>query len=212
MKRSNDKINVEFVNGKDRFITEEMVNNLLIVKPEQPGKQGKDSLDLNVLEFQLNQSSLIANAEVYRTITGELGVEVTQREPLARIIGEKSFYIDKEGVQMPLSGNFSARVPLVTGVDSTAVFELYPFLKEIDKDVFLKKNIIGIERITNGDYHLKMRESDWMIVFGDMNDIEQKIKNFKAFYSKAYADELLDDYSQINLKYINQVVCTKKES
>jgi len=51
---------------------------------------------------------------------------------------------------------------------------------------------------------------DFEIVMGTMDALEEKIKNFKAFYKKAMKDKKLDAYRSVSLAFNNQVVCTKK--
>ena len=205
-------IKIEYTNGKDIFITEKTVNNLLIVKNQPYRKKSKDSLILNDLEKILNENPMIAKAEVYQTITKDLGVKITQKEPLGRVIGEEVYYVDKQGSKMPLSSNFSARVPLLSGLDSIGIVEVYPLLKKIEKEEFFKKNIIGIHKEKSGDYLLSLRNSEMKVNFGPIEEIDQKLMNFKAFYKKIFKDELLDKYSLVNLKFTNQVVSTKKEA
>lgn len=209
-KRVVKNIHIEYLNGKDIFISKKTVNNLLIVHSEELQNKVKDSLDLKGLENSLNENPLIANAEVYQQINGDLGVIIKQREPIARVIGKESYYIDKEGVEMPLSKEFSARVPLVYGADKEDVPNIFPFLKKMQEDKFLKKYITGIMKNDDGDYITKLRKTDLTINFGDFSDLNRKIRNLKVFYQKAYKDEMIDDYTEINLKYSNQVVCTKK--
>lgn len=211
VKRNLEDITVEYTNPKDIFIPKEIVNNLLIVNSDTTGKRGIDILDLNELEKKLNQNPLIANAEVYQTITKKLGVRITQREPLARVVGSQTFYIDKQGDMMPLSLYFSARVPLVTGVDSTHIAEVFPLIRKMDQDEFLAKHITGVHRKEDGDYILILRNSSVKVNMGEIEGLEDKILNFKAFYKKANQDDLLNKYSVVNLKYRNQVVCIKKE-
>lgn len=211
-KRELKDIHVEYVNKKDIYITPETVNNLLIVNKEAPGKRTKDSLNLNDLEVKLNLNPMIARAEVFQTITKDLGVHIVQHEPIARVIGDKSFYIEKSGGVMPLSTNHSARVPILMGLDSTDIAQVYPLLTQIQEDKFLEKHITGIAKSKKGDYVFNLRNSRVKVVLGSVENLESKIINFKAFYIKANKEELLDKYSEINLKYSNQVVCTKKEA
>lgn len=210
-KRSFDDVVVEYTNGRELFIAQEAVNNLLIDSSEESENQAKETINLNRIERKLNENNLIANAEVFKTIDGKIGAQITQREPIARVLGQESFYIDKNGGLMPLSNNYSARVPLVSGIDSTEIETVFPLLKTIEKDDFLKKYITGITKASSGDFILNMRKSPLTVNFGDVSEIKQKVRNFKAFYKKAFDDELLEKYSSINLKYINQVVCKKKE-
>jgi len=210
--RALGKLEIEYTNGKNIFITKENVDNLLIVKSQPYRKKLKDSLILNDLEKILNQNPMIAKAEVYQTITKDLGVKITQKEPLARVIGKDIYYLDQQGGEMPLSSSFSARVPLLNGMDSIGLKEVFPLLKNIEKDDFFKKNITEIHKEKSGDYILSLRNSEMKINFGQIEEIDQKLMNFKAFYKKIYKDELLDKYSLINLKFTNQVVSTKKEA
>lgn len=210
--RKQGSTNIEYTNAKDVFITKEDVNNLLIVKEKPDRKPLKDSLNLNDLEEMLNLNPMIADAQVFHTITKDLGIKITQRVPLARVTGKKSFYIDKEGCQMPLSSNYSARVPLVTGVDSADVSTIFPLLERIDKDDFLTKHFTGIAKSDSGDYIISLREYSVQVNFGQIEAIDKKLMNFRAFYKKAVKDELLDTYSLVNLKFENQVVCTKKKA
>src|SRR5699024_6722638 len=155
--RALGKLEIEYTNGKNIFITKENVDNLLIVKSQPYRKKLKDSLILNDLEKILNQNPMIAKAEVYQTITKDLGVKITQKEPLARVIGKDIYYLDQQGGEMPLSSSFSARVPLLNGMDSIGLKEVFPLLKNIEKDDFFKKNITEIHKEKSGDYILSLR-------------------------------------------------------
>ena len=70
-----------------------------------------------MLEKIINTNPFIYDAEVFSTIDGKLNIDVKQRIPVLRVINYKneSFYIDKEGVFMPLSEKFTARVPVANG-------------------------------------------------------------------------------------------------
>ena len=57
---------------------------------------------------------------------------------------------------------------------------------------------------------LKTRVLDFEIVLGNLDKLDKKINNFKAFYQKAKKDKSLNKYSKVNLQFENQVVCTKK--
>ena len=48
-----------------------------------------------------------------------------------------------------------------------------------------------------------------MVNLGDAQDLDEKFKNFMAFYLKATKDNTLEDYAAVSLEFDNQVVCTK---
>jgi cell division protein FtsQ len=53
------------------------------------------------------------------------------------------------------------------------------------------------------------RNFDYQIEFGKMINEKSKFKNYKAFFQKAILDSSLYKYKKINLRFTNQVVCTK---
>ena len=111
---------------------------------------------------------------------------------------------------MPLSKHHSARVPIITGnVTGEALKDAYKILKYISGDEFLRKNIIGIHIADVKDYVLKLRIQDFEVRLGDAQNLDEKFKNFMAFYTKATKDKTLNAYAAVSLEFDNQVVCTK---
>ena len=206
---SNPEIKFE---GKDNlFITHENVSKLLIQNQEGLKNAPKEIIDLNVLESALNSNAIIKQAQVYMSIDGKLSAEIEQKRPIARVYTNASYYIDDEGSFMPLSKNYSARVPLVTGtVYKNKLETVFKMAKTIDEDDFLKKHIIEIHQNEDKSIALKLRLYDFNIQLGDLNQLQKKINNFKAFYQKAIKDKTINTYSSVNLRFDNQVICTKK--
>jgi len=166
---------------------------------------------LNKLEKSINHHQMIQKADVFVSVDGVLKAVVEQKTPVGRVFDETgSFYIDYEGNKMPLSDNYTARVPLLSG-EITAVKreKLSEVLKMIAGDDFLKKNIIGVQVLPNGSLVMANRNYDYQIDFGRTINIERKFKNYKAFFQKAVLDSTLDKYRRINLKFTKQVVCIK---
>jgi len=187
-----------------------MVNNLLIQNKGSVKNIRKDALDLNNIESMLDTNPYIRNANVYVSVNGEVGVDVLQKTPLARVQTKESFYIDEEGKMMPTSTNFSVRVPLVTGeVTKKNLSDVFKIVKNIDSDPFFKKEIIGVI-VSKNKYILLLREFDLIIDFGASENVKLKLNNFKAFYKKAIKDETIKKYNSVNLQIASQVICTKK--
>ena len=200
-----------FVGNTEPFVKQETVNKLLIENNEGVSSIQKVNLDLNKLEKNLNAQEMIEKSDVYVSIDGVLKAVVRQKTPIARIFdNEGSFYIDYEGNRMPLSTNFTARVPLVSGgINKNNNEDLAQLLRIIHDDPFLKKNIIGIEIMPNGSLKMHNRNFDFQIDFGKLINMEHKFKNYKAFFQKAVLDSSLYKYKKIDLRFTDQVVCTK---
>lgn len=210
-KRKLTKTSVVFVGNNPLFIKSETVDKLLIENNANPTTVRKDRLDLNKLEQVLNAQEMIEKADVYVSIDGVLKAVVKQKTPIARFFDNKgSFYIDNEGDIMPLSTNFTARVPLVSGeINKKNNKDLFRLLKIIYDDAFLRKNIISIQIMSNGSLLMQNRNYNYQIDFGSLINIEQKFKNYKAFFQRVSLDSSLDKYKRIDLRFTEQVVCTK---
>ena len=204
-------IDVDFEKGDNLFITRNEVDKLLIQSLGNIKNKSKESIFLKVLEQNLEKNSMVENAEVYLTVDGVLKASVLQKNPIARVVANStSYYIDSQGKKMQLSSNYSARAPIVTGVFSDDdLKKVYKFIKEVLKDDFMNKQIIGIQIKSNGNFDLKTRMGNQLIEFGKIDNIEEKIIKLKAFYQKMEKDNSMDKYRKINIEYSKQIVCTK---
>jgi len=84
-----------------------------------------------------------------------------------------------------------------------------PLILKINKDNFLKKEIVAVQKLTTNEYKFSVRSGDYKIEFGKLKDLDIKFKKLKAFYNKTFLDKTIQNYKTINVKYHNQVVCTK---
>ena len=205
------KPEIEFLDSKTPFITQETVNNLLIDNFGGTFSIQKDRVNLKKIEQTINKHNLIENSEVFLSVDGKLKTVVKQKIPIARVFyANTSFYIDYKGGKMPLSSNFTARVPLIYGnINGNNNKNFVELLQTIYNDDFLRKNIIGLEILPDGSVIMKNRNYSYDIVFGRTIQTERKLNNYKAFFQKAVQDTLINSYKKINLKFTKQVVCTK---
>ncbi|MUP46726.1 hypothetical protein E0K83_13355 [Gramella sp. BOM4] len=208
--REISEVSVRFTEGENLYVTEEVVDKLLIQKNGSASGIDKETLDLNRLEARLNEHDMIENAEVFLSLDGKLNARVSQRKPIGRVVGNSSYYLDANGEIMPLSPFYSARVPLLFGFDGKNIRKAYPVVKSIMQDEFLTRHVTGISRLRGDTYLLDLREQDFKVYFGDSSNVALKFNNFKAFYKKAQKDKKLDTYKKVNLQFGDQVVCTKK--
>ena len=202
---------VVFVGDNNNFVKQETVNKLLIENKSDVKTIQKMEVALDELEKTISKQEMIHKAEVFLSVDGVLKATVVQKTPIGRVFqGNSSFYIDYEGNRMTLSNNYTARVPLVSGeITARNISKLSQLLKMIYDDDFLKKNIIGIQILFNDDVVMTNRNFDYQIEFGKVINAEKKFKNYKAFFQKAVVDSTLEKYKKINLRFTQQVVCTK---
>jgi len=199
--------------------------------------QPKSTINIPEIERALNSHADIANAEVYVTVNGEVKVEVKQRRPVIRIINANgdSYYLDSEGTLMPLSDKYTAKVLVANGLliepyakrymysidklsnDSamksvSMLDELFAMANYINADEFWKAQIQQLYVNSDKDIELVPMVGDQQIIFGDTTSMDEKFKKLLTFYHQGLnTTGWWNKYSTINLKFKNQIVCTKKE-
>ncbi|MEI7596312.1 MAG: hypothetical protein WCK02_11230 [Bacteroidota bacterium] len=219
--------------GNHEFITEDDVIAVLNDKFDSVVGLPLAMIDINKIETILNNNPYIKRADVYETINGKVGINITQRNPLFRIIGYGgfSFYYDEDGYMMPLCDQYSARVPLVT-CDSVwkrktaetlimlspkdtlekadVLIQLYELTKYIKQDTLFNALIDQIHLTKEGEFLLIPRVSRHIVEFGGIEDYKEKLDKLILFYQRGLNAVGWNTYSRINIKYKNQVVCNKK--
>ena len=204
LNRKVTKAEVVFVGENQLFVKQQAVNKLLIENRQDPKTIAIDALDLNKLEKTIDSHPLIDKSEVSVSVDGVLKAVVKQKTPIARINGKgASFYIDYKGNKMPLSENYTARVLLVSGeINDKNKEDLAKLFRVIYDDVFLKKNIIGMQVMPNGSVLMLNRNYNFKIDFGQLINVEQKFKNYKAFFQKVVLDSSIAEYKKIDRKSV----------
>ncbi len=208
--RETSEIQIKFLGDNNLYLTEDSVNKLLIQNYGPVKNRPKEQVVLNTIEQLIASNPMVKSAQVYRSLEGELISEIVQRKPIGRVEGVSKFYLDDTGKRMPLSKHHSARVPIITGkITGKSLEDAYVILDFINKDDFLRKNVIGIHVVDEGKYQLKFRVENFVVNLGGVQHLDEKFKNFMAFYVKAAKDRTLEEYAIVSLEFDNQVVCTK---
>ncbi|MDT8415103.1 MAG: hypothetical protein RQ735_06960 [Flavobacteriaceae bacterium] len=204
-------IQVHYKGPTTQYVTDSMVNKLLIQKNGNSQSFVISEVDLNSLEKKVKANPYVQDANVYLTVDKQIEVVIEQKTPLARVVNGSPFYLDNRDGVMPLSGLHSARVPLVKGpLEGEATATVRQMLLWIQKDKVLEKSIVAIEYLKNGKFELSTRLYDYKIEMGDATNMHIKLMNLKSFMVYADKHGLHEIYEKINLQYLNQLVCTKK--
>jgi len=207
--RDISKMDIYIDNPNNLFITKDSINNA-VIEIITTKNIGKSSVHVKALEFELNKIELVRKSDVFVDVNGTMVVNIQQRKPIARFLNNK-FYLDEDGLVMPKSKYYSARVPVIKGYTKTQdqLDLIYKISSYIKNDKFLSQSATEILIDSNSNFSIKLRGFRFKILIGQLNNLDLKIKNFKAFYINASTNQLLNKYSVINLQFDNQVVCVK---
>jgi cell division protein FtsQ len=195
------------------FINNEMVEEMIFSKVDSLIGKAYEDINIYLLEEFVNGHPNIKKAELYLTLDGTLSIDVIQREPIVRVFeGNESYYLDEEMNHFALSDQYSARVLQVYWDEITVsrITILDSLIDFIDSDKFLKAQITAIAFDEKNEIVLYPRVGDHKIILGVAGDFKNKFEKLKVFYRQGLGKVGWDRYSMINLKYHNQVVCTKR--
>lgn len=205
----------------NRFVTRTEIRHMLEDSRFQLQGYSLDEINIRKLEKMLEENPYVGNAEVSKDISGRLMVKVDQRVPLVRILpeGKSGYYLDIEGAVLPISDKFTPLIMLVSGKipgpgpdgePSAELKEIYRFCKYIDRHPFWRDQVVQVYLNRNGEYELIPRVGAHQILLGSMDQWEKKLKNLELLYEQGLSRYGWNSYSTINLKYSNQVICTKR--
>lgn len=218
----------------NHFVEEDDIISTLYEKHKNILGHPIDSINLSILEEIIHEHPSIKNAEIYANIHGELNIDIQQRNPILRIINynRESYYIDDEGALMPLSDKYTAHVLVANGKINEPyklryTTDIVNFAKEeefnrgeILKDLYILSKYIYEDEFWNAqfeqiyfngiDFELIPRVGTHVIVLGSIENYKEKLRNLKAVYEVGFKKYGWNTYSKINLKYNNQVICTKR--
>ena len=199
------KVNVDFKHKNGKFLDSQMVNKLLIQRKDTTYLLKEDMLDLKVVEDILISNPMVASADIFRTPQGVLNVKLEERKPIARVINDnEEFYVDNFGYKVPISKNYSARVPIFYGQADKNLEDLVNFIKFIKTDSFAKVEIIDLRNLKN-NYVLGLRSFPFKIIWGENSKNKHKIKKLKFLYSYLGNKDFLK-IEKVNLSFDKQIV------
>ncbi|MDR2520806.1 MAG: cell division protein FtsQ [Bacteroidales bacterium OttesenSCG-928-I14] len=178
-----------------------------------PLKKNISDVKTEVIEKTLRKCELIKKVIVYKTVDCSIRIKIYQRTPILRIITDKiDCYIDSEKNIFPAMVGLVVYVPLASGMINNFRYvreQLYPLAVFLLKNEFWNSQIEQI--YVNNDLEMELIPlvGTHRILLGGVENFEKKLNNLEFFYKKILNKIGWNRYSIINLKYNNQVICTK---
>ncbi|OCX51479.1 cell division protein FtsQ [Mucilaginibacter sp. PPCGB 2223] len=214
-----------YIPGNQYFIDKDEVDNILQVKSNALIGHKLEDINIHELENKLKANPFIEFAKVYADMDGVIQVEISQRQPIMRVVNkfDQDFYIDQHGLKIPLSQNFTAKVLVATGnidelfsnrVDSLhtdMAKDLYKTADFIRRDSLWSAQIVQVYVNEQHEMELIPRVGNQRILLGNADSLKTKFDNLLVFYRQALPKVGEDAYKIINIKYANQVIGVKRE-
>ncbi len=191
-----------------------------------------NEINTRKMEKMFHAKPYIKNAEIYTTMKGALTVRIKQRKPVIKIyaLNGKSWYLDAEGYIMPESQKFAPYVLVANGnfpsiealaksgkLDQAENKDNYKewgdaleLANTINENDLWKCQIVQIYLNRQGIFEIFPRVGAHQIILGDVIHLEEKFEKLNTLYTHGLSNQGWNNYDKIDLRYKNQVVCTKR--
>lgn len=211
--------------GNQTFVERSEIDNILQNASGQLVGRNLAQINIHRLEAALRANPFIEAAKVYADMNGVIQVQIKQREPLLRVLNmaNQDFYIDRNGLKVPTSQVFTARVLVANGhilenfsgiidtLKTALARDLFHTALFIERDTLWRHQIEQIFVNSKSEIELVPRVGNHKIILGNADSLQTKFTNLLMFYKKAMPKVGWEAYKTINIKYTNQVVCVKNE-
>ncbi len=210
-----EQVDIVVTNPEYGFVDEQSV--LRFLQKEGYMKNGViDKANIPNLEKALRKNNYIDSAEVFVTKKEHLNIVVAQMEPIARVFLNKnaqSFYLKSQNKLIPVSRDYTARVPIVTGfqhVVKDSIFRMHfaDMMTYIARDSFWSAQIQQADISRHHEVTLYPLVGDHKILIGNVIDFSSKLDKLLEFYNQVLNKKGFDTYQMIDLRFDHQVVAS----
>ncbi len=176
------------------------------------------------MENRLLSHDFIIEAEVFCDLRGKLIVEVSQSEPIARVVrpNNPDAYISSTGAILPVSDKFAARVLLITGEYADTIInaqlsshkiiqgttnDVLELIRYIYDREFWRAQVTQLDINAHGDIVMYPQVGKQPVEFGTPDNLESKFSRMALFYKKILPKKGWNSYHRVSVKYTDQIIC-----
>ena len=222
----NINIQDKMTNG---FLDAKEIKKRLESKELYPLKKPINTINTRNIEDMLKKSPFVKSAECYKTQSGLVDINLTQRMPIVRIksCNNDDYYIDDHNQIMP-NTKYTSDMIIATGYISRWYATRYISLlsKNLMVNDMWRNQIEQINVLPDKGIELIPRVGNHIIYLGCLpenniiskreKDIEQfvnkKMTRLENFYKYGLSQTGWNKYSYINLEFDNQIICKKHKN
>jgi len=212
LKNTSDKL---IFNEKNiQFSSNNFINNDSIKINLLDNYKSLDSLNADIetvyeIEQIISRIPFVKKANVYMTVNSELNIQVQEKKPVLNLYNS-DYLLSENGLLIPKIDSLNIELISFFGeIDPTIYTNLSNLSKIIKKDDFLKDHIKYIYS-DSLSFYLSVNRFNYNVELGSLENIPEKLNNYKAFIASKIDDEILNKYSHLNLNFNKQVIAQKK--
>ncbi|MDI9363355.1 MAG: hypothetical protein QM541_00285 [Flavobacterium sp.] len=215
-------VNVEISGVEDHLFIDENDVLAIINSKMAVNNQATSKINISAIETALEATAWVKKTELFFDNKQVLQVKIVERQPVARVFTAEgtSFYVDSNGLRLPLSDKLSARVPMFTNFpsdrpalakpDSLLLQSVVAISKYLVADSFWMAQTAQIAITPQATFEIVPTLGNQIIVFGTANDYAAKFNRLYTFYKKAWVQNGINTYEKLDVRYNNQVVAVRR--
>lgn len=185
---------------------------------------------VNMVEIddQLRINPWVEHASSFIDLDGTLNISLKEYEPMLRVFGKngQSAYLTSGGIVLPTSDGYTPHVLIASGNFSLDSVNAHRLCDTVEAD----RNLINAMKVCNAikgnefmrscigqiycngrnEFEVVARNIDARIIVGDTCNLDDKLLRLEIFIKQKINSHEIRKLKTINLKYKNQIVCTKK--
>lgn len=205
-------------NDDYKFVSPNDILYTLNINGLYPKGKHIKAVKLDKIRQMVEKMTYVKQVKCYFTKSNRLHIEVTQRQPMFRVINTESYFVDTERVMVSDAIPFSGYLPVASGAitKSFAQSELFDLVTYIESNKFLSNLIQQIYVPVDQEIELVPSVGGFTIKLGKIAkkngeyDFEKKLKRLEALYESGALDRLgWNVYSTLDLRFDKQIVGKK---
>lgn len=230
-----EKVSLDLIiPGEDTLLSLEDINGL--INQKYGTLKGKEISEINIKELKnlLFSNPYVDSCKIFLTVNKTLNIKVRQRVPMIQLYNYNNsrYLLGSKGEIMPYPAISGLNLPVASGwiteeftftdilpsfnvnqsLPGSCLRGLFEIMRELKEDDYLKIMIDHIYVTDNKEFELIPKVGTQIIQLGDTTNLKSKLKNLKAFYTEVIPKSGWEYYKKVDLRFENQVVCTKNIS
>lgn len=186
------------------------------------------TVNMLAIQSQLKSNPWVENSAAYIDLDGVLNVSIKEHHPLLRVFGNngKSVYLTDDRIVLPSSPSHTPYLLIASGnflLDSLEMghrlndtlesdhnlIGAMVIMEAIDRNPFIKSCAGQIFCNRQNEFEIVVRDLNARVLLGDTGNMDDKLHRLEVFMKQKAGTNEVRNLNTINLKYKNQVVCTK---
>lgn len=187
------------------------------------------TVNMQAIQSQLKSNPWVEHSEAFVDLGGDLNVSIKEYHPVLRVFGKNgnSVYLTEDLLVLPSSPSHTPYLLIASGnflLDSVDIGRQLNDTLEADRNLigamavmeavsrnpFIKSCTGQIYCNGRNEFEIVVRDLDARILLGNTDQLDDKLRRLEIFMKQKIGTSESKNLNIINLKYKNQVVCTKR--